>query len=397
VTKRIDRYLFGLIIVPLFGTLVVAAMLLVLDRMLRLFDFVINEGGPVSVVWRMLGNLLPEYLSLGILLAFRRLAMSSELDTLLAVGVSYKRLLRVPFVFATVFAVVNFGIVGWLQPVTRYAYENLRFELRSGALGASIKVGEFANLGGGLTLRVEESRNQGADLRGLFVRAAGKDGQIVAATAARGTFLATDDPEYILLRLSDGTLVHSPKPGATPRVLAFAQHDLPIRLPEMATFRKRGEGNLEATLPELLHTMVTATDATEQRSASASFNRRIVQCVIMFLLPFLALPMAVPPKRSTSALGVFLSIIALVTFHKFTEYGERMGTLGRIDPVLAQWVPFALFLGVALWLFRVLERPGGQPIGALDRWFGKITGFLSGLAGKLVRRQNWADDVLSAG
>ena len=155
----------------------------------------------------------------------------------------------------------------------------------------------------------------------------------------------------------------------------------------------------EFVLPDYtqLPTEITATDATEQRSASASFNRRIVQCVIMFLLPFLALPMAVPPKRSTSALGVFLSIIALVTFHKFTEYGERMGTLGRIDPVLAQWVPFALFLGVALWLFRVLERPGGQPIGALDRWFGKITGFLSGLAGKLVRRQNWADDVLSAG
>ena len=409
-TKRIDRYVFSLILVPLVGTLVVAAMLLVLDRMLRLFDFVINEGGPVSVVWRMLGNLLPEYLSLGIpigvmlgiLLAFRRLAMSSELDTLLAVGVSYKRLLRVPFMFAMVFAVANFFIVGWLQPVTRYAYENLRFELRSCALGASIKVGEFANLGGGMTLRVEESRNQGADLRGLFVRVAtkdsgGKDGQVIAATAARGTFLATDDPEYILLRLREGTLVHSPRADATPRVLGFAQHDLPIRLPDMATFRKRGEGNLEATLPELLRTMLTATDKQEQRSASASFNRRIVQCVIMFVLPFLAMAMAVPPKRSTSALGVFLSIIALVTFHKFTEYGERMGTLGRVDPVLAQWVPYALFLGMALWLFRVLERPGGQPIGALDRWFGKITGFLSGLAGKLVRRQKWSDDVLSAG
>lgn len=404
-TKRIDRYLFSLIIVPLFGTLVVAAMLLVLDRMLRLFDFVINEGGPVSVVWRMLGNLLPEYLSLGIpigvmlgiLLAFRRLAMSSELDTLLAVGVSYKRMLKVPFLFAGVFALVNFGIVGWLQPVTRYAYENLRFELRSGALGASIKVGEFANLPGGMTLRVEESRNQGADLRGLFVRAVGKDGQVIAATAARGTFLATDDPEYILLRLRDGTLVHSPAPGATPRVLAFAQHDLPIRLPEMAAFRKRGEGNLEATLPELVKTMLHGTNADERRGAAATFHRRIVQCVIMFVLPFLALAMAVPPKRSTSALGVFLSIIALVTFHKFTEYGERMGTLGRVDPLLAQWVPYALFLGLALWMFRVLERPGGQPIGALDRWFGKITGLVSGLAARLVRRQNWADDVLSAG
>jgi lipopolysaccharide export system permease protein len=410
VIKRIDRYLFGLILVPLIGTLVVAAMLLVLDRMLRLFDFVVNEGGPVSVVWRMLGNLLPEYLSLGIpigvmlgiLLAFRRLAMSSELDSLLAVGVSYGRLLRVPFLFAVVFAVVNFGIVGWLQPVTRYAYENLRFELRSGALGASIKVGEFADLGGGMTLRVEESRNGGADLRGLFVRAVARDkdgkiGQTIAATAARGTFLATDDPEYILLRLQDGTLVHSPAPGSTPRVLGFAQHDLPIRLPEMAAFRKRGEGNLEAVLPELLRTMLHSENAAERRGASATFHRRIVQCLVMFTLPFLALAMAVPPKRSTSALGVFLSIIALVTFHKFTEYGERMGQLGRIDPVLAQWVPFALFMGGSLWLYHVLGRPGGQPIGALDRWFGKITAFVSGIAGKLVKRQRWSDDVLSAG
>ena len=154
---RFDTYLARLIIVPLLSSLVIAAMLLLLDRMLRLFDFVMNEGGPVNVVWRMLGNLLPEYLSLGIpigvmmgiLMAFRRLALSSELDALRAVGISYNRLLRVPFLFALFFAVVNFFIVGWLQPVTRYAYENLRFELRSGALGASIKVGEFASPGQG--------------------------------------------------------------------------------------------------------------------------------------------------------------------------------------------------------------------------------------------------------
>ena len=78
----IDRYIARLIFFPMLGTLVLAAMLLVLEKMLRLFDFVATEGGPVSVVWRMLANLIPEYLSLGIpiglmlgiLLAFRRLA-----------------------------------------------------------------------------------------------------------------------------------------------------------------------------------------------------------------------------------------------------------------------------------------------------------------------------------
>ncbi len=90
VGKQIDRYLARLIFVPLLGTLVLAAMLLMLEKMLRLFDFVVSEGGPVNVVWRMMANLIPEYLGLGIplglmlgvLLAFRKLALSSELDSL---------------------------------------------------------------------------------------------------------------------------------------------------------------------------------------------------------------------------------------------------------------------------------------------------------------------------
>jgi lipopolysaccharide export system permease protein len=59
----VDRYLARLIAVPLISSLVIAAMLLLLEKMLRLFDFVAEEGGPVSVVWRMLANLIPEYLS----------------------------------------------------------------------------------------------------------------------------------------------------------------------------------------------------------------------------------------------------------------------------------------------------------------------------------------------
>src|SRR3546814_3525833 len=45
-----DRYLARLIALPMLGTLVISAMLLVLDKMLSLFDFVAAEGGPVSVV-----------------------------------------------------------------------------------------------------------------------------------------------------------------------------------------------------------------------------------------------------------------------------------------------------------------------------------------------------------
>ncbi|MFN3592845.1 MAG: LPS export ABC transporter permease LptF, partial [Thermaurantiacus sp.] len=59
--------------------------------------------------------------------------------------------------------------------------------------------------------------------------------------------------------------------------------------------------------------------------------------------------------------------VILVTYHKITEYGERMGAIGRVDPLLAQWVPFAMFAGLCLWLYYILAyRPGGQPIGTLE-------------------------------
>ena len=377
-----DRYIARLIAIPLFATLVIAAMLLLLDKMLRLFDFVASEGGPVSVVWRMLANLIPEYLSLGIpiglmlgiLLAFRKLALSSELDVLRAVGMSYGRLLRIPYMYAGALALLNLGIVGFVQPYARYAYEGLRYELRTGALGASIKVGEFTKLGKRMTLRVEESRNGGRDLSRLFVMTADKDGKSLEVTADHGTFMATDDPDTIILRLSNGILVHDAPGYRVPRVLRFVGHDLPIDLPRSGAFRQRGGRDQELTMPELAIVAHQAKTAPKLRyEYRADFHFRLVEVATMFLLPLLAIALAVPPKRSSSALGVFLSIVIIVTQHKVNEYTSGLAALGRIEPILALWIPFLLFAALVWWMYHTLAHvPGGQPIGALERVAARI-------------------------
>ncbi len=383
-----DRYIARLIALPLFSTLVVSAMLLVLDKMLRLFRFVAEEGGPVSVVWRMLANLLPEYLSLGIpiglmlgiLLAFRKIAMSSELDVFKAVGMSYGRLLRVPYMFAIGLALVNLAVVGFIQPYARYAYEGLRFELRSGALGASIKVGEFARFGDRLTMRIERSEKDGQDLYGIFVRAKASEGRTLSVTAERGTFLATDDPDVIILRLRHGVLVHDAPGYRQPRVLSFTAHDLPIDLPKIEAFRKRGNLDKELTIPELVRVSADEGMPIELRHESrANFHFRLVEVAMMLLLPLLAVALAVPPKRSSSALGVFVSIVMVVTYHKVNEWAEGMGALGRVDPMIALWMPFFLFALLIWWMYWTLaHKPGGQPIGALERGFDRL--------GKVIRK-----------
>ena len=377
------------------GTLVLSAMLLVLEKMLRLFDFVATEGGPVSVVWRMLANLIPEYLSLGIpiglmlgiRLAFRRLATSSELDVLKGVGMSFGRLMRVPFAYAIALAALNLAIVGFIQPVARYAYEGLQFELRSGALGASIKVGEFTKLGDRMTLRIEESYDDGRALRGIFVRGDQRDGQRVSATAARGQFLATDDPNTIILRLSQGVLIHESPKFSVPRVLTFDNHDLPIPLPKIEAFRLRGGADREMTIPELFVAGKDSSQPEQTRLESrANFHFRIVEVMSMFLIPLIAVALAIPPKRSTSSLGVFLSIVLLVTQHKINQYAEDLGARGAIDPLIALWVPYLLFAALAIWMYYTIAHvPGGQPIGALERVAAKAAQKLRGLLSMFQR------------
>jgi lipopolysaccharide export system permease protein len=394
-----DRYLARLIFVPLVATLTLAAMLLLLDKMLRLFDFVVSEGGPIGVVWRMLANMIPEYLGLGIpiglllgtLLAFRRLALSSELDVLRAVGLSYGRLLRVPYMYTAVLMAFNLAIVGFVQPYAEYAYQGLRFELRSGALGASIKVGEFTNLGRRMTLRVERSEGEGHILHNVFVRAEARDGRSVAVTADHGSFLATDDEDTIILRLTDGRLVHDAPNYPVPRVLSFTSYDMPIDLPAIDAFRGRGEGTDELTLPELVQAARSPGTSEQQRLRTrANFHFRLAEVLMMLLVPLLAVALAVPPKRSTSGLGIFLSIVFVVTYHKINQYAEQMGALGRIDPIIAMWVPFTLVGALVVWMYWTLaHKPGGQPIGALERVFdkaGKAVGRILDLGGRKRRR-----------
>ena len=376
----IDRYLARSIAVPLFGTLLLAAMLLVLDKMLRLFDFVVNAGGPVSVVWRMLANLLPEYFSLGIpiglmlgiLLAFRKLALSSELDALRGIGAGFGRLLRVPYSYAVVLMLLNLFIVGWLQPWTHYGYERLRFDLRSGALGASMKVGEFNNLGKRMTLRIERSEERGTRLHGIFVQVNDKSGTQVAASAEQGRFLSTDDPDVILFRLEKGRLIQDSPKFQTPRTLSFDLYDLPINLPRVDSFRQRGHDELEElTLPELLRVGYFRDVPKETRlGAQANLHFRIVEVLMMLMLPLLAVSLAVPPKRSSSALGIFIGIVIIVAYHKVNQYAEQAASRGSMEPILALWIPLFLLASLIYWMYHVLaHRPGGQPIGALERAF----------------------------
>jgi lipopolysaccharide export system permease protein len=153
--------------------------------------------------------------------------------------------------------------------------------------------------------------------------------------------------------------------------LAFESYDLPIALPVIDQFRSRGKSQAdELYLHELwrLGYGGGAQSRAQMLQAQAYLNFRLVEVMMMFVLPFLAIALAVPPKRSGSALGIFVGIVIVVAYHKVNQYAEAAGADDRLNPALALWVPFLALTAIVLWMYYVLaHKPGGQPIGALER------------------------------
>lgn len=372
----LDRYIARLMFVPLAATLLVSAMLLLLVRMAELFDLVVNEGGDGETVLRVLANLTPQYLALGIplgllmgvLLAFRRLAVLNELDAMLAMGISQLRLLKMPMLFAAGLAVLTLGVVGFVQPHAVYDHEKLLFDLNNGGLGVSVRVGEFTHLGDKLVVRAETSRRGGRDLGSVFVSTSDAAGRIVVLSAARGELRPSDDRKSMVARLFDGTVAHIDPDSGDNRTAAFSAYEIPIDLPPPPVFRPRGAGERELTLLELARVIADpAANAAAKQQAGAGLYRRAAQILVLFLLPFLGAPLARPPLRSTSGLGVFLGLAGFIIYNELSLFGERLGGAGQMTPLAAQATPFLVFASICLALFSVFAfRPGEPPLARLE-------------------------------
>jgi len=351
---------------PLVVTLGISALLLLLEKMLSLFDFVINQGGPIDIVWRMLGNLMPQYLTLvlplsmflGVLLAVRKMALNSELDALMATGMSLNRLIVPSLYIATFLLVVNIIIVGFVQPYSRYTYQNLVFDIRSGALGASIKAGEFTPLGDGLTLRIEQSRDSGRELIDIFAQKESADGRIQSINAERGNFFVTPDKRFLILRLYKGTLIDLDMNQSRPNIINFDMHDLPIDVPNFAHFRDRGIEAQEMTILELWKARTSDNPAI-----IATINARIARALSILIVPFLAVPLGLVAKRSGRALGITVGVVILLVYHKILEFGLDFSASGEVSPWLVIWLPTLFFILLTARLYYIgAYKVGGLPL-----------------------------------
>lgn len=358
----VDRYILRSVMTPLLLALCVAGMLLLLEQMLRLFDFVLAEQGPVDVVWRMLANLLPHYLGLalplgaflGVMLAFRNLSMSSELDALSSSGASFGRLLRPVFMLMFLLMIFDFLLVSYIQPYARYEYRQIRFDVTSGALGIKIPAGEFVEISDRVTIRLGSINRETRDAENIFLERLTRDGGKTTITARYGAISTTPDVKTLLLKLEDGRQIIVNPGGTQIQTGDFDRFDIEVDLPAIGVFPARGGDEREATFDEIL-TLLQQPDAKASPlydDYRAGFHWRLIHPLTFLVMPILAIAMGVTGRRKASSLKPVIGIAVLIIYHELLEeWATVVASEGTISPYISMWGIFAVFTMISVFFY----------------------------------------------
>jgi lipopolysaccharide export system permease protein len=403
--KAIDNYLLRQIVPTLLVTVFIAAVILLMERLMRLLDIAVGNGVSTLVVFQMLFNLIPHYIGLalptalflGVLLAFRKLSAQSELDAIHSTGIGLGRFIRAAMWLALAMAAFNFVLSGYLQPFTRYAYRAILFNITSGVIEQGIGEGVFMNLPNGYTLRVERSSGAGRELSGVFAHKQEADGKIITLTAKKGELVTGASDGIVTMRLFSGNRSEwDPATGAQ-ATLKFEVFDWPLDLADLVRFRGRGGDERELTIGELYDAMManraagrTGPEAladetlppAERLAPSAiesEFHGRIVFTLSMLLLPVLAAPLGIMTRRTSRAFGLVFGLLVLVSYHKILEFAEAYAAATGFPAAPLLWGVFAGFSVLTLALFRATDiTAGATPVQRLEAvWFDIIERLLA--------------------
>jgi lipopolysaccharide export system permease protein len=285
--------------------------------------------------------LIPVGLLLAIVLAFGRLYHESEMSAVHACGVGVARL-YVPVLSLTVLLT---AALAWLSlvmaPHAAERVQALRAEALRNAQFGNLEPGRFRTVGGANVVFYAAAVDRDGTLRDVFVkRNVGPRVEIAVARLARHH--VSQDGLLHTLVLEQGRRYEG-VPGARAfRITEFAEHGIPVRLPEVAG----GSSDVELKSTRAL----LASSDLEER---AELQWRLSIPLMAVVLTLLAVPLARLRPRQGRYARIGLAILLYFVYSNLLAAAKVWVARGVVPEALGLWWVHAALVALALLaLFR---------------------------------------------
>ena len=354
---------------------------LLLERILRLLDMLSASSDRFGFVAQLAVNLVPHFVGftlpaaffLALLIVVNRMNQSSEVDALLASGVSLTRLAQPYLWLAAVLTVISLMVFGFLQPYSRYAYRAVLHSAQNAGWNGLVPAETILLPNKDLTMTADEADAAGQKLTRVFIRRITDKGREEVTTASMAEVRRTTDGHNVRLALQNGQQLRFNDQGR-PEILAFKDFtmQLPISGPDKL-LRARGGDERELTMIELLDQARSGHSVIPETTLKSEFYGRLARTLVLPLLPLLGVPLGLAAKRSGRAPGFILGGLLLLGYFHMVQLGQGLATTGRTSAEVGVLGPFFGFAAIAFTVFLTSrKRPGETPIGRAMEYFGNL-------------------------
>ena len=360
------------------GTIMVGILMLSMVRMLLVLQSGSDIAQALILVIRLtllfiphyLGFMLPFSLFWGTYVVVRRLSLNFELVSLFAHRMSLTRFILPLFMLGVVVTGVNAGVLGWLEPLSRYSYRELMFQLRHVAPYLAVRERVFTTIGN-KTIYVEHIDKEAYTFEKIFVFELGEDGTQTEIIAAQGEVFVGGQLPVLMLRegnrlvMQQDPLSQAGQPDV-PDNLEFQSLTFPLTPPSIQ-FHSLGDDEQEFSLYGLYERLNTPPPGTSAAEMGSELNRKLIIILTSLFLPLLGAFLAQSNPRGSNLYQGIFSFGIIILYQQLIQFAGVLTDRTGISPVITMWPLFGILAVGSLILIALQDSGVGRPADRMAR------------------------------
>ncbi len=353
--KLLDGYIANEFWQPLlFGVGIVTGVWFGADQLKTIFNLIMKAGVPLNLAMMIIGLHLPAIIVmtipigvlLGTLLVFNRMSGDSEIIALRTSGVSFYRIMVAPLMFGIITSIVSFGINEYVVPIANRTSKKLEFvALYKSEMPAGSANFTYMERGKDMALNrvFYIGHHDGQSIHNIiildFTRA--KLVQIVSAATGKwnhGEWILEKGRTYALAGDSDIT-----------RIMQFDKLNMPGVKNAQAALETQKVAPKDMSMIELWNYMeVLKASNALGNDLLVRFHQKLSQPLACLIVALAGAPLGLLARRSRSNIGLVYSAAVVFAYYVLVSTSGALGESGRLDPMLAAWLPNIVIGSVGL-------------------------------------------------
>ena len=348
--RILDRYIFREVASTWLAVTLVLLTILLTNQFARVLGDVAKGQLPKDAAFNVIGLSAIQYLTilvpiglfLSVMLALGRLYRDSEMPAMMACRLGPSGVYR-PLVWLMLPLVL---LVGWiaidLGPKALVAVERIGAEARREADLRSIEPGRFTVFGPDRAVVYGERVTPEGFMENVFMQRIVDGNTVEVVVAERGEQVDSEDPDIRLLVLHDGRRYEGVPGTHQFRVVEFAEHGIPYRLP-----------SLDPPDPRPREMLVGNLMQSRDPEHRAEFQWRLSVPLSTIILAIFAVPLARSQPRAGRYGRLAIGLLVFIIYFNLLSAAKAWIENGDVPAAVGLWWVHGMFLFAALTLLAL--------------------------------------------